>query len=92
MPVRPTLDELKDYLVEEYDCRWEPVSRKHPSSGKVVHGGIFRRTVDGQELDAPYLNDEMDHRVSGNVIRRICQDLDILPDEVFDWFERQSQN
>ena len=86
----PTIDQLKEYLCEEYDCRWEAFSRQH--DGKTLHGGIFRRGEGPDEVDAPYLTDEIGAKVSGHVIRRICKDLGIPPAEVFDWFERQSLN
>lgn len=84
-----TLDELKDFLVEEYDCRWEPFSERDPITGQIAHGGIFHREVDGDHLESPYLNDEIDQRVTRHLIRRICKDLRIPSEEVFDWFDRQ---
>lgn len=78
----PTLDELKDLFQEEYDCRWEPLSEMDPVSGKVLHGGVLHRAVDGDDLEAPYLADEIGGNVPAHVIKRLCKDLDIPHEEV----------
>jgi hypothetical protein len=83
MSQAPTFAELKQILIDEFDCQFiegPRVSRRGSDQSFVAT--YFSRTVDGKAIECIFLPKSDNERMLPDVIRYICESLGI-PKERF---------
>lgn len=79
----PTFGELKQILIDEFDCRFIDGPRlSRRGSDESFIATYFSRTVEGREIECIFLPKGDEERMLPDVIRYICDSLEI-PKERF---------